>query len=117
MAQAIWALGRLDIHEAQRVIEGDNAIDSLRYDLEEQAIQIIARQQPLAGDLRVIIALLGLASELERIGDYAEGIADITLRLARCAPLELPPAITTMAQRARELLRQSIKAVLDREAG
>ena len=117
MAQAIWALGRLDTHEAQRVIAGDNAIDTLRYEMEELAIQIIARQQPLAGDLRVIIALLGLASELERIGDYAEGIADITLRCARCAPLPLPPGIHTMAQRARDMLRQSIQAVVSRDPG
>ena len=116
IAAAVWALMRRDAGEAQRVIAGDAQIDRQRYDLEEHALLMIARQQPLAGDLRMVSALMGLAAELERIGDYAEGIAEIVVRTGALSRVELPEAIGQMAQRAREMLRQSLRAVIERDA-
>jgi phosphate transport system protein len=112
---AVWALAHRNKNTAQCVIDGDAEIDDLRYDIEEQAIQLIARQQPLASDLRLISAVIILASEIERIGDYAEGIAEIVLRSPDQPMLEVPPAVSQMARMAREMLRQSLQAFINRD--
>jgi phosphate transport system protein len=112
---AVRALVYTSAAEAQFVIDGDGVIDELRYVIEEHAIQIIARQHPLAGDLRVISAVMILASELERIGDYAEGIAQIVLRGMAQPRLEIPPELPQMAAGAREMLRLAIQAMIDRD--
>lgn len=116
VVRAVWALQHQDISAAQRVIAEEDAIDEARYDLEEQALRLIARQNPLATDLRAVSTLMGLASELERIGDYAEGIAEIAIRLANLPAVPEPAMLEDMASQAREMLRVSIKAVVDRDA-
>src|SRR6266699_1478059 len=77
--RAMTALRTLDHDLARRVIEQDKEIDHLRYHIEEHAIQLIATQQPMASDLRVIIAALSMIVDMERMGDHAEGIAKIAL--------------------------------------
>ena len=114
---AVWALMHHDLSGARRVIANDTAIDELRYVIEEQALRLIARQQPLAGDLRAISAWMGLASELERIGDYAEGLAAVVVRTADLPPLNPPPLLNQMAAEARVMLRNAIQAVVVRDAG
>ena len=116
IVRAVWALMNADAAAARRVIAGDTTIDSLRYDLEEFALRLIVRGQPLAGDLREISAFMALAAELERIGDYAEGIAKIVLRRAALPDLEVPATLNEMARAAREMLQQALRALVERDA-
>ena len=116
IVNAIWALMHHDIGGARRVIANDTAIDEQRYEIEEQALRLIARQQPLAGDLRAISSWMGLASELERIGDYAEGLAAVVVRTADLPVLEPPPLLNQMATEARMMLRKAIHAIVARDA-
>lgn len=115
IVRATWALLHRDAAAARQSIAGDRAINELRYDLEDQALLLIARQQPSAGDLRQLSALISVASELERIGDYAEGISKIVLRSEALPPIQPPHVIHEMAQTAREMLRLAIHAVTERD--
>lgn len=117
IANAVWALIHQDVGSAQRVVSGDTVIDDLRYDLEEEALRLMARQQPMAVDLRMVSALMGLASEMERIGDYAEGIAAIVLRGSELLKNNVPPAFAEMAQKARAMLKMATQAIVERDAG
>jgi len=115
VARAVDALKRRDLELAQHVIESDQEIDERTYALEEKALLLIARQQPLATDLRTIAATLFIISELERIGDYAEGMAKIAQRLADQPPLKPLLDIPRMADLAIEMLRGSLDAFVDRD--
>ncbi len=115
VGSAVWALIHHDASAARSVVVGDKAINELRYNLEEEALLLIARQQPFAGDLRMISAVIGVTGELERIGDYAHGIGQIVLRGADLPRLDPPPVLQTMAQRVREMLRQALQAVVERD--
>jgi len=79
---SVQGLANRDKAAAQRVIDNDTHINELQHDIQEQCLVLIATQQPLAGDLRVISAISTVATELERMGDYAAGIAKITLMTA-----------------------------------
>ena len=116
IVRAVWALMNADAAAARRVIAGDTTIDSLRYDLEEYALRLIVRGQPFAGDLRTISAFMSLAAELERIGDYAEGIAKIVLRRAALPKLKVPAILNEMAGAARAMLQQGLRALVERDA-
>lgn len=80
IAAAVRAFDQIDLAEAQRIIEADALIDKAHETIEQHVLQIIALQQPVASDLRRLLAALEIASELERIGDYAKRIAKATLR-------------------------------------
>jgi phosphate transport system protein len=113
---SVASLKRLDRAEAERVIFNDQAINDLRYSIEDAAVHIIAMQQPIAGDLRFVIAVLMVTSELERMGDYCVGIAKIT-KLHGDRPL-LKPLIDVprMAEAVRGMLRGSIDALITKNA-
>lgn len=113
--RAVQALKSRDVELARQVIEGDQEIDERTYALEEKALLLIATQQPLATDLRIIAATLFIISELERIGDYAEGIAKIAQRLADRPPLKPLIDIPRMAEVSTEMLRGSLDAFIDRD--
>ena len=115
VVSAVWALMRHDASAARRVVGDDKAINELRYNLEEEALLLITRRQPLAGEIRMISAVIGVTGELERIGDYAHGIGQIVLRGAALPRLDPPPVLQTMAQRVREMLRQALQAVVERD--
>jgi phosphate transport system protein len=122
IGQCIDALQTLDADRAQKLIAADGRIDGERYDVENRSLLLIATQQPLAGDLRTVAAVLTIATELERIGDYCEGIAELTLRIAADRPAGLKPPvpgslkdIKAMASITQQLLRQSLQAYKDRD--
>ncbi len=75
VAKALDALRRRDLEASRQVIREDDLIDKKRFELEERCIELIATQQPIARDLRTLITVLHISVELERMGDYAEGIA------------------------------------------
>ncbi|MBI4493686.1 MAG: phosphate signaling complex protein PhoU [Chloroflexi bacterium] len=116
LERSIEALRRLDQQAARDIIHNDLTINQKRFEIEEQAIELIATQQPLARDLRTIVAVLHIIVELERIGDYAEGIAKIAL-LHGDQPL-LKPLIDVprMADKARDMLRRSLSAFIEHDA-
>ena len=114
--RSLLALEHLDRPLAEMVIRDDSEINELRYASEERAIELIARQQPIAGDLRLIVAVLSAVSELERMGDYCAGIARVAL-LHGDRPL-LKPLIDMprMAGAVREMLRDAVDAFIARDA-
>jgi phosphate transport system protein len=113
---SIDALRRLDASAAETIIRDDKHINAKRYAIEEAAITAIATQQPMARDLRTIMAVLHITVELERMGDYAEGIAKIVLMHGEKELLKPLIDIPRMADLARAMLRQSLDAFVARDA-
>ncbi len=113
--RAVDALKRRDLVESQQVVQEDDYIDQKRYEIEDRCIDLIATQQPMARDLRAIIALLHITVELERMGDYAEGISKISLRMGEEAPLKPLIDIPRMADKATLMLRNSIDSLVSRD--
>ena len=113
--RAVDALKRRDLAESQQVVREDDYIDQKRYEIEERCIDLIATQQPMARDLRTIIALLHITVELERMGDYAEGISKISLMMGEDPPLKPLIDIPRMAERATQMLRDSMDALVSRD--
>jgi phosphate transport system protein len=114
--RSIRALEHLDRSLAESVVADDARINELRFKVEDDAIHLIAQQQPLASDLRTVIAVINVIVELERMGDYCVGIAKVAL-LHEDRPL-LKPLIDVprMAQLCREILRAAVDAFISRDA-
>lgn len=115
VAESVEALRSADLEWSQRIIDDDVAINTKRFDIEERALFVIASQQPLASDLRAVMSALMIITDLERIADHAEGIARINLRLgeADAVPRRMG-YIPAMADRALAMLRDSLKAYVER---
>jgi phosphate transport system protein len=111
--RSVEALKQRDAKLAAKVIEDDQAIDEKHYELEEWTLTIIATQQPMAGDLRGLAASLFIVGELERMGDYAEGIAKIAQMVAEQPSLKPLIDIPRMAELAIDMLQRSLKAFID----
>jgi phosphate transport system protein len=112
--RSILSLIALDQRLAAHVIASDAEINQLRFQIEDRAIHLIATQQPIAGDLRFVVAVLMVVSELERMGDYASGIARI-VQLHEGRPLLKPLVdIPEMARIVREMLRDALDAFIRR---
>jgi len=115
IGRSITALRNQDVDEARRIIADDDLIDRRQYALEDKALLLIARQAPMAADLRMISAVISIASELERIGDYAEGIAEITIRGANEPLLKPLIDVPRMAELAQAMLRSAVDAFVNRD--
>jgi phosphate transport system protein len=113
---SVDSLKNRNMKEAQKVIDDDSLIDKKQYEIEDRCTTLLATQQPMASDLRVLIAILNIASELERIGDHAEGIARITLMLADEPPVKPLIDIPRMAEKAQGMLRRSLISLAERDA-
>jgi phosphate transport system protein len=113
--RSVDALKNRDIELARVVIVDDMDINRKRYDTEEKCLELLATQQPLASDLRTIVAILHVIVDLERMGDHAEGIAKLAIMLADEPPLKPYIDIPRMAEIASEMLRQSIEAFKHRD--
>ena len=113
--KSLTALRERDMPLAQEVIDEDDAIDDQCADLEEKCIDLIATQQPLASDLRTLITVLRVSDELERMGDYAEGIAKIAISMGDEPPLKRLIDIPRMADRCVDMLRRSLDALVNRD--
>lgn len=114
--RAVKSLAERDAELAQQVIAEDQRVNQAMYDVEEDTLVLIATQQPLAGDLRTLMSAASIATELERMGDYAEGIATIALRGMDQPLLKALVDIPRMAELGRELLRGQLQAFVDRDA-
>jgi len=113
---SVEALKKRDLKLAQEVIDNDRRINQKRYEIEENCVGLIATQQPMAIDLRTIIAVLSIISELERIGDHAEGIAKIVLMIGDEPPLKPLIDIPRMVEKTREMLKRSLDAFVSHDA-
>jgi phosphate transport system protein len=112
---SIDALKTRDVALAKRIIQDDTLINTKRYDIEEKCLEIMATQQPLAGDLRTLIAVLHIIVDLERMGDHAEGSAKVAIMLAADPPLKPYIDIPRMAEIAVRMLRASLEAFKQRD--
>ena len=115
VAKAVEALRTRDLALSQQVVREDDAIDKKRAELEEQAVELIAVQQPVASDLRMLIAALHVSMELERIGDYAEGIGKISLMMGDQPPIKPLVDIPRMAEKATAMLRSSLDSLVNHD--
>ena len=109
------ALERRDLTASFEVVQEDESINRLRFKLEEDSIDLIATQQPLAVDLRTLVAVLQIAVELERMGDYAEGIGKVGLIIGEeplCKPID---ELHQMSTHAIDMLRRSLQAWVGRD--
>lgn len=113
---ALQALKNRDIDRSQKVINEDDHIDQTELEIERYCIELIRRQSPVAGDLRRIVASLQIAGELERIGDYAEGIAKISITMGGQPPLKELIDIPRMGDMAVSMLKRSLEAFISRDA-
>jgi phosphate transport system protein len=116
IARATEALQNRDLKQAQQIIEDDQKINQKRFEIEEKCIQLIATQQPMASDLRTLISVLNIITELERIGDYAEGNAKITIMIGNEPPLKPLIDIPHMAEKTIDMLNRSLDAFIKRDA-
>jgi phosphate transport system protein len=115
ITDSVASLKERDREASERLIEQDHELNQKRYALEAKALMLIATQQPAAVDLRTIAAVLSLASELERIGDYAKGIAKINLMMADEPFLKPLIDIPRMADKTRDMLSRALKAFSERD--
>ena len=108
--ESVAVLQKRDMDGSRSVIAQDRRINEKRFAIEEESLVLIATQQPMAGDLRIIAAVLDITSELERIGDYAKGIARINLMIGD-EPLIKPLIdVPRMAEKARKMLHDALDA-------
>jgi phosphate transport system protein len=110
IGSSIQALAKQDQELAQWVIDYDDEINAFQYDIDEKCLVLIATQQPMAGDLRAILSVSNIAAELERIGDYSEGIARLALKLLGRPLLKPLIDIPRMAEEGRRMLMGSLEA-------
>ena len=116
MLRSIEALKGRDLELAHQLIADDQRINNKRFEIEEKCIQLIATQQPMASDLRVIVAVLNIIIEVERIGDYAAGISKIVIMIGDEPPLKPLIDIPRMADQTVDMLRRSLDAFVIRDA-
>jgi phosphate transport system protein len=117
LKQATHALLTADVNAAEAVISGDLAIDAARQRIEEESFDILARQSPVAGDLRTLVASLRMVSDLERMGDLSVHVAKVArLRYPESAvPEVLRETITAMADTADEMIESAADIVANRD--
>jgi len=116
MNGSIESLVEKDVERAKQIKKEDKNINNIRWDIEEDCIHLIATQQPVASDLRELIALLNIITELERIGDYAAGIAKITMLIDDEKHVKSFIDIPRMKEIAVDMIENSMKAFINRDA-
>jgi phosphate transport system protein len=116
LGSAIEALQARDSELAIEVIRSDKRLDRMEAELERMAIEVMALRQPMASDLRELIAALKIASALERIGDLAKNVAKRTLILNQSEPLRLTTSIARMGKQTRTLMAEALDAFIARDA-
>ena len=104
-----------DIELTKQVVEDDDEIDNKQQALEDLCVDLIALEAPMAVDLRVIISAMMVANELERMGDYAEGIAKLSIAMGDLPPLKPLIDIPRMAEKSVSMLRRSIESYVGRD--
>ena len=112
-SKSITALINRDTLLAQRVMASDEEIDRMEVEVEEECLKILALYQPVAADLRFVVAVLKINNDLERMGDLARNISKRVAQLATGPAVELPPEIRAMATLAQDMVKQCLDAVVN----
>ncbi|MDG5766912.1 phosphate signaling complex protein PhoU [Balneolales bacterium ANBcel1] len=115
VGRSVDALKERDVEKAAKVKAGDKQINDKRWEIEDKCINLIATQQPVAKDLREIIAVLNIITDLERMGDYAAGIAKIVIRLNGEPPVKPLIDIPRMAAISIEMINKALAAYSERD--
>ena len=110
---SVEALQKKDIKLAEQVIKGDIEIDHMEVDSEEECLKVLALHQPVAGDLRFIVAILKINSDLERIGDFAVHIAEKAKSLSKQDLVKVPEEFFEMARKSQVMLKKSMEALFN----
>lgn len=113
--RSIEALIKRDLNLAHQIIADDAEINKQRFSIEDKCISLIATQQPIESDLRTVVAVLNILTELERIGDYAEGIAKIVIMIGDEAPLKPLIDIPRMGEITRDMINKSLQSFVTRD--
>ncbi|TAH37284.1 MAG: phosphate signaling complex protein PhoU [Planctomycetota bacterium] len=116
LSAALACVMTRDAENANKVIQTDDEIDRMEVKLEEDALKILALHQPVASDLRFIIAAIKINNDVERIADLAANIAKRAVELSHMAPVAPPDSFEEMAEKARLMVRQAITALIRRDA-
>ena len=116
LGQAVEALLERNGEKARQVIAGDKVIDGMEVEVENACIDLLALQQPMARDLRMLTSALKIANDLERVGDHAVNIAQSAERLAQARPIAPEPEIVEMARLARDMLSDALEAFIRGDA-
>jgi phosphate transport system protein len=112
---SVEALKKRDIEASQRIFHADRAINQKRFDIENELMILIATQQPMAHDLRVLASIMEINSELERMGDYAKGICNINIRMGDEPLLKPLTDIPRMAQKGADMLHRALTAFINED--
>ncbi len=110
---AYQAVIQLDETEARRVIRGDVEVDDNEIQMEEECLKLLALYQPVANDLRMIVAVLKINTDLERIGDHAKNIAEAAIGLSATHAVEIPETMHVIYRQAKLMLRKSLLAFVE----
>jgi phosphate transport system protein len=113
---SVVALKKRDLKASQEIIRMDRKVNEKRFEIENEVMILIATQQPMAHDLRLLASLLDVASELERMGDYAKGIGVINLRMGNQPLLKPLVDIPRMAQKGLDMLHRALTAFVTEDA-
>ncbi|AAW40521.1 MAG: phosphate signaling complex protein PhoU [Dehalococcoides mccartyi] len=114
--RSMQSMKERDLELAKQVIEEDKLINQKRFEIEEKSVELMATQQPMARDLRIIVAVLNIIVDLERIGDHAEGNAKIALMLGEEPPLKPLIDLPRMASKTEEMLNRALGAFVRRDS-
>jgi len=115
IVESVEILKRRDMRGARRLIARDQDINEKRFAIETDCLVAIATQQPMASDLRTLAAILDIVDELERIGDYAKGIAKINIKIGKGPLLKPLIDLPIMAEKAQSMLHRSLDAFIQRD--
>ncbi len=115
LVESVEILKRRDFAASRQLIENDRVVNERRYAIESEVLTLIATQQPMAGDLRFLAAILEIVTELERMGDYAKGIARINLMIGEQPLLKPLIDLPIMADKVRAMLHSALEAFVQRD--
>lgn len=116
ISRSVEALKNRDLELSRQVVADDQKINRKRFEIEEKCTRLIGTQQPMAADPRLIVAVLNIITDLERMGDHAEGIAKISLMIGDEALLKPLIDIPRMAEKTNDMLRHSLEAFVNHDA-
>lgn len=115
LINSVEALKKRDIKAAEKIFEDDTNINKKRFEIENKLMILIATQQPMAHDLRLLASCMEIISELERMGDYAKGIANINIRMGDSQLLKPLIDVPRMAQIGADMLHRSLTAFVNED--
>jgi phosphate transport system protein len=115
LLDSVDALKKRDIKASQKIFAEDQEINKKRFDIEGKLMVLIATQQPMAHDLRLLASCMEIISELERMGDYAKGIANINMRMGDAPLLKPLIDVPRMAQKGADMLHRSLSAFVNED--